>query len=239
MAHFFGMMKLGAPEQWRGLAGEDKWKATRSAYELAYSWHGSDGIPREIVKAFNDSGIVELSRLKLEIGFVEKPTFLDTPVGPSMTDIMGYARNAAGDPVILAVEGKATESFGLPVHAWVRGDTAQVTNDTKPRESRLRRLAYLSTRLGMKIDEDSTLYYQLLHRTVAGVMEAALNGAKQAVLLVHSFAPDDTDVNWDAYTAFIKALGARSPTKGQVSGPITLPGIDVSLYSLWHQDRPK
>jgi hypothetical protein len=51
MATFFGMLKLGKAEDWKGLAGESKWKETRSAY-------------------------------KLEVGFVEKPTFLDTAVGP-------------------------------------------------------------------------------------------------------------------------------------------------------------
>src|SRR4051812_16460815 len=92
MTTFFGMRKLGGADDWKGIAGEDKWKATRSAYELAYAWHGAGkrGIPVGIAGALDDSGIPELSRLKLEIGFVEKPTFLDTPIGPSMTDIMGY-----------------------------------------------------------------------------------------------------------------------------------------------------
>ena len=45
MAHSFGMMKLGSPEQWKDLAGEDTWVPTRSAYELAYAWHGANGIP--------------------------------------------------------------------------------------------------------------------------------------------------------------------------------------------------
>jgi hypothetical protein len=240
MATFFGMTKLGSPEDWKGLAGEGKWRETRSAYELAYAWHGApNGIPQGIAAALTQSGVPELSKLKLEVGFVEKPTFLDTPIGPSMTDIMGYARNGSGDPVIFAVEGKATETFGLPVRVWVRGDEATAELKAEARPSRARRLRYLADRLGLEVSNDSELYYQLLHRTVSGVMEAALHGSACAVLIVHSFAPDDTQ-NWQAYVAFLKALGATEPTKGGISGPIALSsGLGVKLYALWYQDKPR
>ena len=239
MAQFYGMMRLGAPEAWKGLAGEDKWKPTRSAYELAFAWQGTkNGIPAGIRAIFNDSGKEELRALTLEIGFVEKPTFLDTPIGPSMTDIMGYARNSAGDPVILAVEGKATESFGLPVRSWVRGDIQEPAAEAEARPTRVRRLRYLAERLGIEADEDSTLYYQLLHRTVAGVMEAVLHGAPTAVLLVHSFAEQDSG-SFEAYSEFLDALGAPSARKGDLVGPISLAGQPVKLYSLWYQDKPR
>jgi hypothetical protein len=239
MATFFGMRRLGGPDQWKGLAGDGKWVPTRSAYELAYAWHGANGIPKGMKSAFSESGVTRLAGLQLEVGFVEKPTFLDTAIGPSMTDIMGYARNRDGEPVILAVEGKATETFGLPVRAWIRGDLPQPAPETQPRASRIRRLKYLAERLGIEVDSESPLYYQLLHRTVAGIMEAALHGAVCAVLVVHSFAPDDTDENWKAYSAFLGALGAHAPTKGAVTGPIPLSaGLGIELYALWYQDKP-
>lgn len=238
MAHFFGMLRLGTAEAWKGLAGEDKWVPTRSAYELAYSWHGANGIPRGIRERFDSSGVPKLSGLKLEIGFVEKPTFLDTAIGPSMTDIMGYARNAAGEPVILAVEGKATESFGLPVRSWVRGDLQQPGAGHEPRPSRVRRLEYLAKRLGIAVDVESPLYYQLLHRTVSAVMEAALHGAVCAVVLIHCFADTD-DLNYQAYEAFLAALGAGDVKKGQVVGPLSVSGgSEIPLYALWFQDMP-
>lgn len=239
MAQFFGMTKLSKPEDWKGLAGEDKWKATRSAYELAYAWQGAkNGIPAGITAILLNSGKEELRGLKLEVGFIEKPTFLDTAIGPSMTDIMGYARNAAGAPVILAVEGKATESFGLPVRSWVRGDIQEPNAQTGPRPSRLRRLRYLAERLGIEADENSLLYYQLLHRTVSGVMEAMLHGAPTAVLIVHSFAEQDKE-NFAAFSDFMAALGWPSARKDQLLGPISLSGQPVSLFALWCQDRPR
>lgn len=239
MAQFFGMLKLAGPDSWKGLAGEDKWRATRSAYELAYAWHGAGGIPPRIRDVFAASGYQELAKLKLEIGFVEKPVFLDTPLGPSMTDIMGYARNAAGEPVILAVEGKATESFGLPVRAWVRGDVPVPAAEIAPRSTRVQRLEFLTERLGLPADVESPLYYQLLHRTVSAILEATLAGASAAVLLVHSFAKDD-DVNWAAYSAFVQALGAPAPAKDVVSGPLTVPSVPgLKLFALWHADEPR
>lgn len=239
MAQFFGMLKLAGPDAWKGLAGEDKWRETRSAYELAYAWHGSGGIPLRIRDTFDASGHPELQRLKLEIGFVEKPVFLDTPIGPSMTDIMGYARNNAGEPVILAVEGKATESFGLPVRAWLRGDVPIPPPDATPKPTRVRRLQFLAERLGLAVDLESPLYYQLLHRTISGVLEATLAGASAAVLLVHSFAQDDGN-NWAAYSDFVQALGADVPAKGAVSGPMRVPGApDIKLFALWHADVPR
>lgn len=221
------------------MAGEGKWIPTRSAYELAYAWHGANGIPVGIREAFASSGFEDIAGLRLEIGFVEKPTFLDTPIGPSMTDIMGYARNKAGAPVILAIEGKATESFGLPVRSWVRGDVALPESDAQPRESRLRRLSFLAERLGIEVDADSPLYYQLLHRAVSGVMEAVLHGAACAVLVVHSFAEAD-QMTWQSYSAFLAALGFSGAEKNRVSGPVTLAeSSGMRLYALWYQDRPR
>lgn len=235
MAAFFGMKKLGRAEDWEGLAGDGKWRETRSAYELAHAWHGSGagGIPRGITEAFDASGIAELSGLKLEVGFVEKPTFLDTPKGPSMTDIMGYARNRSGDPVILCIEGKATEPFGEPVNLWVRNRGEEAL------ESRMRRLAYLADRLGVEVDSESTLYYQLLHRTVSAILEAVLHGAGSAVLLVHSFSEANPE-NWRAYSEFLAKLGAPNPEKRKISGPIAVgSGTGPRLFALWYDDQPR
>jgi hypothetical protein len=239
MAQFFGMLKLAGPDAWKGLAGENKWREGRSAYELAYAWHGAGGIPIRIRETFDTAGHPELQKLKLEIGFVEKPVFLDTPIGPSMTDIMGYARNGAGEPVILAVEGKATEPFGLPVRAWLRGDVAVPSADAVPRPTRVQRLRFLAERLGLTVDPDSPLRYQLLHRTVSAVLEGTLAGASAAVLLVHSFAQED-ETNWAAYSDFVQALGAGLPAKGVVSGPVRVPAAPgMKLFALWHSDTPR
>jgi hypothetical protein len=120
MAVFFGYKRLTTIDDWRGLAGEDKWVPGRSAYELAHVWQPAGGLPAEVHGLLERGGQRHLKGLTVDLCLVEKPVFLDTNRAPSMTDVMAYGRNAAGERVILAVEGKADEVFALRVYAWVR-----------------------------------------------------------------------------------------------------------------------
>lgn len=239
MTYFYGMRRLTRPDDWRGIAGEENWVPAHSAYELAYAWQGAGGIPAPIAQRLTESGHPVLAELTLDVGLVEKPVFLDTLAAPSMTDLMGYARNQVGDRVVIAVEGKAVESFGLPVHAWVRGDRSRPEPGAVPRPTRERRLAFLAERLGLSPDVDSPLRYQLFHRTVSALSEAQLHGAAAAVLLVHSFARAEDGENWSAYGAFLAALGASAAEKGVVSGPLATPTRPlVPLFALWYDGIP-
>jgi hypothetical protein len=56
MTTFYGYKRLVTVDAWRGLAGEDKWVPTRSAYELAHCWHQFGGLPDPIEKALSASG---------------------------------------------------------------------------------------------------------------------------------------------------------------------------------------
>ncbi len=80
MAVFFGYKHLTRPEDWRGLAGEDKWVPGRSAYELAHAWQAAGGLPRPILATFEESGYDHLKGLEVELCLVEKPVLLDTRV---------------------------------------------------------------------------------------------------------------------------------------------------------------
>src|SRR5688572_27083858 len=104
MAHFYGMIRLRTPEDWKGLAGG--WSPRKSAYELAHSWQSAGGFPAAVSQALDQSSHEVLHGLRLDVALVEKPVFLDTLKGPSMTDIMGYARNTADQLVVVGVEGK-------------------------------------------------------------------------------------------------------------------------------------
>jgi hypothetical protein len=136
MTQFYGMRRLHKADDWKGVAGEDNWVPSHSAFELAYAWHGAGGFPPDVVDAFQRCHYQALRGMTLESAVVEKPVFLDTLIGPSMNDLMGYARNAAGDRVIVAVEGKARETFGLPVSSWVRGDRLTPLESDRVRPSR-------------------------------------------------------------------------------------------------------
>jgi hypothetical protein len=235
MTTFYGYKRLVSVDDWKGLAGEENWRPTRSAYELAHAWQQARGLPTPIAQALNNSGHEALRGLSIELCIVEKPVFLDTMVGPSMTDLMGYGQNAKGDAIVLAVEGKADEPFASRVRAWVRGGDQKTTMKDEPRRTRVRRLEFLSKHLATTVSSDSPLRYQLLHRTVSAVLEAQLHSAAAAVVLVHAFGPDSAE-NLGDYADFLKQLGGAAATKGVVSGPYQLgEQRDVPTYFLWWQ----
>lgn len=235
MTIFFGYKRLAKFDDWQGLAGADKWVPGRSAYELAHCWHQFKGLPKPIGNALNNSGHPLLRRLSVDLCLVEKPVFLDSKTGPSMTDLMGYGRNEKGDAVILAVEGKADEPFASRVSAWVRGEQNNPSMQAKPRPTRMRRLKFLSRHLSFAISPDSPLRYQLVHRTVSAVLEAQLHGAVAAVVLIHAFGPG-TSKNLSDFSEFLTELGGSRATKGVVSGPFLLgERRDLRTYFLWWQ----
>src|SRR5262245_24907542 len=122
MARFYGYKRLTKPEDWRGLGDAEGLVDRRAAYEVAAVWQATGGIPPAIRATIEVAGATALAGLNLEVAVVEKPAFLDSTGAPSMTDLMGYARNAADELVVIAVEGKTHEPFGLPVRSWLRGD---------------------------------------------------------------------------------------------------------------------
>jgi hypothetical protein len=235
MTIFYGCKRLVTADDWRGLAGDDKWVAGRSAYELAHCWQPNGGLPAPIASALDASGHEALRGLSIDHCMVEKPVFLDSRVAPSMTDLMAYGRNAKGDPVVVAVEGKADEPFGSRVRAWVRGDEKDPATTAAPRKTRLRRLEFLSRHLGTDIPPDSPLRYQLLHRTASAVLEAQLHGAAAALVLIHAFGPESRDNRAD-FSQFLSEMGGEGLSKGAVAGPYAL-GEQRSLptYFLWWQ----
>ena len=76
---------------------------------------------------------------------------------------------------VIAVEGKAREPFGPLVSEW---------NDSPGKQARLESLC---EQLGLDPVAAGGLYYQLLHRTVSAIREARRYGAREALMLVHSF----------------------------------------------------
>lgn len=235
MATFYGYKRLVEVDDWKGLAGDNKWVPTRSAYELAHCWQQCGGLPQPIANVLDTSGHEVLRGVSVDLCLVEKPVFLDTKIAPSMTDLMAYGRNAKGAAVVLAVEGKANEPFGSRVADWVRGDEKSTARPVAPRPTRLRRLEFLSKHLSQEIRPDSAIRYQLLHRTVSAVLEAQLHGALAAVVLVHAFGPDAPE-NLSDFSEFLKEIGVGGVPKGSVSDACLLgEDRDMPTYFLWWQ----
>ena len=166
---FFAGKPLGNPHDARAYLADPikHWKPRHSASELARAWIVNDGAPpvvdRLIRKAFGEYELVE--------GFFEKQTKLDDLGRPSQTDLL-LLLHTAGGLAVVGVEGKAKESFG------------PLAGSPKINQQRL---DGLRAKLDLGSFPVDRLRYQLMHRTVATLLEAERYHARHALLLVHAF----------------------------------------------------
>ena len=137
--------------------------------------------------------------------------------GPSQTDVLAILQISSGRAVA-GVEGKVDEPFGDYVFQW---------NDGSP--SKASRLSSLTKRLGLQATIVSGLRYQLVHRTVATLLEAQTMGAREAAMVVQSFSPDSVRAGFGDFQVFGAALGTPIVDTGTLSSPINLDGVQLRL----------
>lgn len=219
------MKRIFVPSQgiddWKhGLAQPDKqWKAGYSAHALASSWEAAQGMPKEVLGCFMDSGITRFSTIELLAAFLEYQVDLP-PLGarPSQNDIFAIALDAQADLVTLMVEGKKDETFGPTIAEWQMSDSS----------GKQARMSFLCEQLGFKGVIDPAVRYQLLHRTASAIIEGKRFKARSAVTIVQSFSPER---RWfDDYSAFLKAFG-QTAVPGRLISLGSMNGLD--LYSGW------
>jgi hypothetical protein len=201
------------------LAEEHHWKPGFSACELATSWIRAGDIPSS-VRAVLDQGDTYRG-CRLVEGFFERQVDLRTPGRPSQTDLLALVLLRDGGYAVIAVEGKVKETFGPVVGDWETSD------------GKTRRLASLCALLELQEAEAQPLRYQLLHRAASALYEAERYGAGHAMLLVHSFDPDDASLN--DFRAFASALGLDGAGPGCLSSTKRLHERDLSVA--WVSDR--
>lgn len=214
------------------------WKEDRSASKLAHSWWKADqdhgGFPPVVQDVLNVSSVASLKSLKPVTIFPEVKSVLpggnrcsqtdlwvlaSRPIAPfahlgddedpdwiSMDANTTYALSEPRELVSIAVEGKAREGFGPLLSDWLK-------NASPEKHLRLR---FLCHRLGLNVESlPGSIRYQLLHRTVAALIEAERFCAKHALMLVHSF--DLTDCGFRDYEAFAALLGGEAAVNSVVS----------------------
>jgi hypothetical protein len=99
--------------------------------------------------------------------------------------------------VSIAIEGKVEESFDKTVGEW----------KSSASKGKQVRFAYLSEVLGLNEPLPDGIYYLLLHRTASAVIEADRFGATQAVMIIHSFSPNN---RWfEEFKAFVTLFKAN------------------------------
>jgi len=186
-------------ENWKQFLAEPEkqWKDGYSAKELAKSWEGSCGFPKDIKDALNKSG--HFKDLELLLAFPEYQVALDNEKAPSQNDIWMLARTKEA-LVSIAVEGKVAESFGPTLEKWL----------STPSDGKINRLSFLKDKLELESDISPDIRYQLLHRTASAIIQAEKFHAKHAVMIVHSFYPDQLWI--DDYKKFISLYKLNTET---------------------------
>ena len=211
-------------EDWRPLlARPDRhWKRGRSAHALAHAWQAAadtrapGAMPPEVRAVL--AAHPALAEARALVVFPEFATPLPGGSRASQTDALVLARAADGLAVI-GVEGKAGEAFGPTVDAWQAGRTPADRAGEGARTGRERRLAFLMESLGLT-SLPGAIRYQLLHRTVAALLEADRFAARHAVVLVHAFDPPASDgrqAGFDDFAAFVALFGGEARPGGLAS----------------------
>jgi uncharacterized protein DUF6946 len=230
MSHLFfdqHERELWQPEdvKWLLAEPEKQWVKKYSACETACSWFDSQGLPKSIQMILETDPVFR--NATLEKAYFERQTKLDSEGRPSQTDVLALVRINTGVGVI-GIEGKVNESFGELIKEW---------NDYSP--GKLRRLAGLIEKLKLRHSiAVGDLRYQLLHRTVATLIEAERANAHEAAMVVQSFSPDDIRTGFDDFRKFASAFGAPINEPGMLSMPVELGSTRIRLGWTINSFRP-
>lgn len=213
------------PEDWRRLlADPDKqWKPGYSAYELAHCWDKVNDFPESVKKVFKDSEINLFKDVELLLALPEYKVSLPPEEGhPSQNDIFILAKGNC-QLISITVEGKVKEGFGDTVTEWLNKDNS---------EGKQKRLKFLLNELQLTEDKVLGVAYQLLHRTASALIMAETFGAKNALMLVHSFSQNNE--GFDYYWQFSRLFNSDGKINSLVFAK-NIRGID--LYLCWVEER--
>lgn len=199
------------------LGARHHWKQGHSAKALADFWWGATALPAPIRALLDQAPPV--AGAELIDGWLERETdLLDSEARASQTDLLALL--GVGDALaVLGVEAKAGETFGPTVFAKLSDCSTGVQN----------RVEQLCQHLGLEYEAAQSLRYQLLHRTVATLLEAKRFRASKAVLLVQSFRDDPAGL--EDYQRFVQSIGFPETGTGTLEGPRRFGAVD--LWTGW------
>ena len=204
------------------LANKNHWKPGHSAQELANCWQKADDFPESVRKVFKDSEIDLFQNVELLLAFPEYKVPLPSEEGhPSQNDIFILAKGNC-QLISITVEGKVKEGFGDTVAIWLNKDNS---------EGKEKRLKFLLNKLQLNEERVKPICYQLLHRTASAIIEAERFGAKNALMLVHSFSKDNEGL--EHYSQFSKLFNWFGKENSLVFAK-NIRGID--LYLCWVEE---
>lgn len=209
-------------KDWRALLADPvkHWRIGYSAMTLALCWEAAGSLPPEIAAMFEAIG----PDPELLVGLPEhKVPLSGSSLGASQSDLFAIVR-AGGKTIAAMIEGKVDESFDRTLGQWL----------VNASPGKLRRLAQICDLLGLAQPLPPDVYYQLLHRTAAAVLEARRFKTDAACMIVHSFSP--TAKWFDAFERFAALFGQRAE-RGRLIA--IAPAASPPLYAGWATGDPR
>jgi hypothetical protein len=222
--------KITTLDEWYAFAPpaqrQKHWKPGRSAMELAKAWLPGR-LPAEVCTLLQTSestgGFVP------RCAWAEVNTPLDRLRGNTRNhDLLLYGHDSKGLDLILAVEGKADESFGKTIKQRL----AEVKRKRKPSHVPERVAQLAQAVLDSTTDAVQELRYQLLFAVGATLIEAGKHNAQKAVFLVHELlacglSEKKLRANARDLVSFVRQLGqapALDVQAGVLYGPLRVKG---------------
>lgn len=225
--------RSGAPilslEQWERPKKEYQWREGRSAMELARAWCPASGpaCPAGVAALLSTH---EWTR-DLQIEEVRPEHVTPLPERGEGRNHDLWARcTAGGSPFTLCVEAKADEPFGDTT-----GDTCAKALKRSDATGGVRRArALLKMEFGADTEPDrepwKSLRYQLLTAAAGTALQARIDGARRAALVIHEFRSSATTEhllkrNAEDLEAFLRVLNkgqAVNMEAGTLAGPWTI-----------------
>lgn len=199
---------LGAPHHW---------KEGRSAKCLTDQWWLENDLPPSIRAILCQA--TEWRQTELLDAFVERCTNLGDGRGShSQSDLLAIV-GLGSELGVLCIEAKVDEGFDRTVADWLKSDSP----------GKRARLTRLCQTLRLQERAAAPLRYQLLHRTVASIIEAKRYRASHAAMIVQSWS-SGLD-GFDDFVAFFAAVGVEVREPGVLSDALMLDG--VQLRTAW------
>lgn len=219
---------------WTRPKGDDQWRATRSAMELARAWFTSPVpvVPLEVAELLASHNLTRGA--VLEEAWPELKTPLPYPGEGRNHDLVAIG-NVDETRLLLAVEGKVDETMGPTIGSYWRKSKRTDGSRAWRRIDALLAAAFGSEAEALK-DPWQGLPYQMLTALVGTAIEAANRSCGLGVLCVHEFvtesaAPEKLALNAADFRNFIVACGLPKPATGTLYGPVevALPGTGAIL----------
>lgn len=195
------------PDDWKQFLAdpEKQWKRGYSAMATALSWEASNGLPPEIADILGTDA-------ELLLGIPEHKVALPGGRRESQCDVFALVRQG-NRTCSVAIEAKVNETFGPTVQEWLVNASG----------GKLERMRFICETLGLKSDLPGNIRYQLLHRTVASIVEARRFKTDGAAMIVHSFSKEH---RWfEDFAAFSELLGIEAKRGEGLDYRLPLGGI--------------